>query len=195
LTQQGTDDHLEAADIAAYVDGALPVSGRQTIDAHLARCAECRAEIFEVSRIIGGTRGAGRLSGANQRLWLSVAAIAAVVLIWIVPPMARQQAGRVLREETVTTTTAPRPLAPIGSVSAAMALVWSRVPHSTNYRVRIFDSVGTVVWDAQTEDTTATLPASLVAPGRSFYWKVEARTGFDRSTASDLTEFRIPERR
>jgi hypothetical protein len=127
---------------------------------------------------------------------LSVAAVAALALIWIVPSVVRQPADRIYREETVTSSAAPRPLAPIGPVDSVTALVWSRVPHSTTYRVRVFDSVGTVVWDAQTEDTLARLPASLVvAPGHAYYWNVEARTGFERRAASDLTEFSTNGRR
>jgi hypothetical protein len=85
---------------------------------------------------------------------------------------------------------APRALAPTGQVEGVTTFVWSSVPHTESYHVRLFDSQGTVLWETSTADTLAKLPRSvLLRPGRSYYWKVVARTGFDRETASELTEF------
>lgn len=189
MTQEELDRHLEAATVAAYVDAALPVAERAAIDAHLALCEECRAEILDVSRILDGARNRRRTLRGNRRLWLSVGAAAALALIWLVPDLVRQP-DRVYREETVTRTPAPLPRAPIGPVDSVPALIWSRVPRTTDYRVRLYDSAGTVVWETQTGDTVAPLPPSLVvAPGRAYYWRVEARSGFDRSASSELTGF------
>ena len=88
------------------------------------------------------------------------------------------------------TTVAPRALAPTGQVDGVTTFVWSSVPETESYHVRLFDSQGTVLWETRTADTVFKLPASVILrPGRSYFWKVVARIGFDRETASDLTEF------
>ena len=117
-------------------------------------------------------------------------AVAAAVVFLVAKPWApRQEAVPVHRGETQTTV-APRALAPSGQVEGVTTFVWSSVPQAESYHVRLFDSQGTVLWETQTADTIGKLPRSvMLRPGRSYYWKVVARTGFDREAASDLTEF------
>jgi hypothetical protein len=87
-------------------------------------------------------------------------------------------------------TIAPQALAPTGQVDGVTTFVWSSVPQTESYHIRLFDSQGTVLWETQTADTIGKLPRSVILrPGRSYFWKVVARIGFDRETASDLTEF------
>ena len=58
--------------------------------------------------------------------------------------------------------------------------------------MRLFDVSGAVLWEAEVRDTTAAAPRAVgLTPGVAYYWKVEARTGFDRWAASDLTPFTI----
>ena len=58
--------------------------------------------------------------------------------------------------------------------------------------------VGVSMEPAEASDTVALFPDSIaLVPGASYLWKVDARTGFDRWAASELTEFSIagPRRR
>lgn len=177
------DGHLSAGDAAAYVDRQLTGPGRARIEEHLAACAECRREAVAVGRLAR--------SLANRRRWtvaLPLAAAAAALLL-ILPWGATDRP--VLREPGVTTTVAPRLVAPVGAVSALPSLVWTSVPHADLYRVTVFDSSGGIVWETRTADTTA-VPANLpLQPRTSYFWKVAARTAWGRWALSDLSSFTL----
>jgi hypothetical protein len=191
LIQEQFDKHLQANEIAAYVDGGAAGEARAAIQAHLAACAECRAEVAEVSGIV---RTLPRERWMARRIWVPAAAAAALALLWAGPRALREPEVLEHRQEAVTTTVAPRPVAPVGAVDSVRALVWSSVPYADGYRVRLFDADGTVIWEHETGDTVAMLPSSVaLGARRSYYWKVEAHTGFDRRAASDLIEF-VPRR-
>lgn len=191
MTHGPLERHLEANEIAAYVDGAVAGVQRAAIQAHLAACADCRAEVAEVLPIVRTLPRAPRLP---RRVWIPAAAAAALALLWAGPRALREPTVPEHREETVTMTVAPRPLAPVGAVDSATALVWSSVHSADRYRARLFDSDGTVIWEHETGDTVAALPRSVALRARlPYYWKVEAHTGFDRWAASDLVEF-VPRR-
>lgn len=185
-----SERHLEAEEVAAYVDGAISGDRFAAIQTHLATCAECRDEVFDVSQIV---RSAPRARSSTQpwarRALISMAAAAAVIVLVAKPWAPRQETVPVHRGATQTTV-APRALAPTGQVDGVTTFVWSSVPETESYHVRLFDSQGTVLWETRTADTVFKLPASVILrPGRSYFWKVVARIGFDRETASDLTEF------
>jgi hypothetical protein len=88
---------------------------------------------------------------------------------------------------------APAAISPAGPTSAARALRWHAVTGADRYRVTLFDADGSVLFEAMLSDTVAALPPSVIVPdGRSYYWIVAARTGFDRWESSDLAEFSVP---
>ena len=184
-----TDQHLDPRDVAAYVDRAATPSARTRIESHLATCAECRAEVSDAARIIASLP---RGQGVRRRAVISAAGIAAMLLVFLWPRADRDNTGALHRESAVTTTIAPRIISPVGAVESGSAFTWTSVPHASSYEVRVFDSEGSVVWQRETADTVLMAPPTIgVAAGRSFYWKVEARTGYERSVATDLTEFSI----
>ena len=186
---EGLNRHLEPNEIASYVDGDVPGEVRASIEAHLADCAECRAEVAEVSRIVRTAPSAG---GVSRRVWIPAAAAAALALLWVGPRAFRDQGPAEHRDEAVTSTVAPHPITPIGSVATATALVWSSVPYANNYRVRLFGTDGTVLWEREGMDTIVSIPDSIrLQPRVPYYWRVEAHTGFDRRAESDLVEFRL----
>ena len=185
-----SEEHLDVQEIAAYVDGAISGDRYAAVQAHLATCAECRAEVFDVSRIVRSSPSARSSTRPSaRRVWISMAAAAAVLVIVVKAWAPPHETVPVHRGETQAAA-APRALAPTGQVEGVTTLVWSSVPRTATYHVRLFDSQGTVLWETSTADTLAKLPRSVsLRSGRSYYWKVVARTGFDRETASDLTEF------
>lgn len=193
MTEGTFGQHLEESEVAAYVDGAVSDDALAQFQAHLATCAECRAEIAEVLRITASLPSPRRVP---RRLRIpAAAAAAAAVVVLLAWPRAPNEIAPLHREAAVTTTVAPRPLMPLGTVDSVTAFVWSSVPFADNYRVRAFNNEGTVIWERITVDTAAPRPgAGILQAGPSYYWRVEARTGFDRVTESDLTEFVVRRR-
>jgi anti-sigma factor RsiW len=191
MSDRAFNQHLKSDEVAAYIDGSIPDDARARIEKHLGSCGDCRAEVAQVSRIVD-TLPPSRWVGAS--VWLGAAAAVAAVLLAL-PRTAHTPAGPEHREAAVTTTVSPRPVMPRGRVASIKSVVWSAVPYADGYRVRMFDSAGTVIWESETADTLAPLPASIVIRvGHPHYWKVEARTGFDRWVASDLVEFTVGRR-
>ena len=185
--ESDASSHLSPGDVAAYVDGALAPPERSRVEAHLADCHACRSELVAVTRLLRVRR---------RRQWylpLGVAAAAALVLfIW---PRSAEK-GTVsppnYREPVVTTTVAPLIVAPRGATTAPRRLVWTSVPHADRYRMTLFDATGAVLWESQTSDTTATIPATIgLQPGASYLWQVTAQTGWNRWVASELIDFSL----
>jgi len=188
MTGEVKAGHLTVEDVAAYVDRGDAAEQRARVEAHLASCAECRSEVVTVARLARAFR--------NRRRWTVAAplAAAAAVLLLVLAPWqrARDLDGPVLRERAVTTTVAPRPLAPLGAVTVLGRLLWTSVPHADRYRVTVFDGGGSVVWETLTRDTLIAIPDTVaLGVGVPYYWKVAARTSWDRWVVSDLTTFTL----
>lgn len=179
-------EHPDDQQIAAYVDGALPPTERAAMQAHLAQCPDCRAAVRDVARVVGTFPAPSR---SSRWMWMPIAAAAAATFLWVVPSIDREPPVE-HREEVLATSASPSPLAPRGEVDTASALLWSSVPYATTYRVRLFDDSGTLLLEHETQDTTITLPDSIaLIPHDAYFWRVQAQTGFDRWTDSDLIEF------
>ena len=96
------------------------------------------------------------------------------------------------RAPTITAAASPVLIGPVGIVANARALRWTGVAGADHYRVTVFDATGGVVYETETSDTTVELPGSVsLERGGSYFWKVEARTGWNRWSASDLVEFSV----
>ena len=180
--------HLEAGDFAAYVDGALSPEERSRIELHLVDCDACRGELRAVVQLVSGER--------SRRGWylpVGIAAAAAVTLLVVHP--VRQHPAAATREPVVTTTVAPVIVAPRGRGGIPHTLVWTAVPHADRYRLTLFDDTGRAVWDTQATDTSVSIPAHIVLQtGGSWFWKVEAQTGWNRWVSSALVRFSIESR-
>jgi hypothetical protein len=174
-------DHCTAAEVAAYVDGTAPPAACARLEAHCAECDVCRVELIEMTRLMRDR--------TRPRRWAVPVgvAVAACLLLFLWLP-ARDMPNR----EPSTTTVAPLVVAPRGATTTVARLLWRAVPHADRYRLRLFDDVGSVVWETETGDTAARLPDTLrLEPGRPYFWKVEAQTGWNRWVASDLVEFTV----
>lgn len=192
VSELPSEYHLQPEEIAAYIDGIATGEVRTRLESHLAACDDCRSELVDASRIVAALP---RARGMRGRVWMPAAAAAAIVLLLAWPRTVREPSVQ-HREAPVTTTIAPRAIAPIGAVDSATALVWSSVPYRDRYRVRVFDAAGSVIWETETIDTITSVPMSVsLRPGRSYYWKVEAQTGFGRSAATELIEFSVRQAR
>jgi hypothetical protein len=189
-------DCLDEETVAAVVDGILDPVQRSAATAHLSACARCRSAVAAVSRIMSDHAVAAEAAALDQRgpirhwrLPLGLAAAAAIVLL-VAWPRDVAQVDTTHRDPTAAP--APVPATPMGVVADARVLQWTAVAGADRYRVTLFDAAGRVRYETQLADTTAALPDSVVlVPGQPYLWKVEARTGWERWTASDLVEFRI----
>jgi hypothetical protein len=183
--------HLEPGDVAAYVDGALSPEDRARIEAHLVGCDACRDELRAVVQLVAA-------STARRKMWylpIGIVAAAAAVTLLVVHPVRDHTAAPAYREPVVTTTVAPVVVVPRGTGAMPRSLVWTSVPHADRYRLTLFDDTGRAIWDTQATDTSVSLPARIVLqPGGSYFWKVEAQTGWNRWVSSALIRFSIDPR-
>jgi hypothetical protein len=120
---------------------------------------------------------------------LAAAAAVLLVLVW---PRPVDDGGLPHRAPPITAASAPVPVAPVGRVAGADVLRWTPVARADRYRITLSDAGGRVLYEMQQADTVLALPDSVVlTPGQSYSWMVDARTGFDRWSTSQLVEFSI----
>lgn len=191
-----TPDCLDDETVAALADGRLDAAARAHALKHAVTCAHCRRAIASVAEALGDgpithevevVEGRGRPS-RMFRITLPLAAAAAVLLLLWFP----RSDGPPIHRGLGQSGTAPVLVSPLGAVAAVHDLRWSSVVGADRYRLTVFDATGAVRYETVTPDTTAALPDSMsFIPGRAYLWKVEARTGWDRWSASELAEFTI----
>jgi len=204
-TPMATPECLDEHTLAALVDGALDSDARSRALAHVTTCALCRRAVASVAEaladgpitreieIVEGRRHRGR---PLVRIGVPLAAAATVLLLLWSPRDDRPSGHR--GPPPPPPATAPTPRSPVGAVANVHDLRWSHVAGADRYRVTVFDATGGVVFAAEASDTVVAFPDSIaLVPGASYLWKIDARTGFDRWAASELTEFRVaaPRRR
>jgi len=85
-------EHIAAEVLAAYVDGALESGQRPEVEAHLARCRECRVALVEVVDMLGSREKAPRefLSRALKTVRPHSAPVAAEEALGLLPGPARR---------------------------------------------------------------------------------------------------------
>jgi hypothetical protein len=189
-------DCLDIETVGALADGTLDPEPRARALQHVATCFSCRRAVASVAEALAHepvtheieiVEGRVRRSGRVLRITVPLAAAATLLLLLRSPadngsPVHRGGGGD----------TGPIPLAPIGAVAAAQQLAWTSMAGADRYRVTLFDAHGDVLYETQVSDTTAALPDSVrLVAERPYLWKVEARTGWDRWTASELVRFTI----
>ena len=190
VTTACLDDHT----IAGLAAGTLDAAARPSALSHVAGCGRCRDAVASVARALSDSsvaREIAKLAGSGRRRFLRIAlpvAAAAVLLVAVWP-----RDGRLThRGPPAPGRAVPAPISPVGPVTDAKTLRWSAAIEADRYRVTLFDAQAQVLYESQLGDTAVALPDSIVlAPGRPYLWKVEARTGWDRWVASGLVEFSI----
>jgi uncharacterized cupredoxin-like copper-binding protein len=167
--------HLAAETLGGYIDRSLPAPERASVDAHLADCALCRAELVVAKRLV---RSAPAAKWARSST-VGIAAIAATILVAVLLRSGSDDGDR-LRSERQQSALAPNVLTAIepSSVSVAAAsplrFVWNGGPNVMEYTLTVMDADGRTRWSVDTPDTTAILPDSVrLAPGSIVYWYVD----------------------
>ena len=191
-----TPDCLDDETVAALAEGVAEDAVRSISLAHLASCARCRVAVSSVARALADpavTREIPKTTPAQPRLLqVAIPAAAAAILLVLAVPLLKDDAVAPHRAPTITAGSSPALLSPVGIVAGIDSLRWTTVAGADQYRVTLFDAAGGVVYETQTADSAVAIPHSVsLISGRSYLWKVEARTGWGRSSASELIEFSI----
>jgi hypothetical protein len=193
-----TPDCLDELQIADFVEGRLAPEARAQAVTHLLACPRCRALVRATSSLASGAAVTVQAPMRTWRRWilpLGAAAAAAVLVLMFLPRHGAYAPTPNVDEPGFIRTDAPVPIAPRATVALVDRLVWSSVPHAERYRLRLYDAKGSVLWRLETTDTVGLLPSSVVlAPGVSYFWRVEAQTESRRWSASDSVEFRVARR-
>jgi hypothetical protein len=176
--ESAPDAHVDAVTLAALADGWLGASRRASVEAHMASCAECRAELYDVRRLVRA-RPRPQL---GVRRWAAIgsaaAAIAATILFTTLPqdrPDSGPSAERSTRVEEAPPLGAYQPPRSGSAPRASLRFAWEAAGPGARYQLMLVDSVGTELWRVETSDTSVTPPASLVLPRQALlFWYVDA---------------------
>src|SRR5689334_8332773 len=133
MTSPAPEAHLDPHEVTGYLEGTIAPAERVRLEAHLADCEECTAELAAVSRL--------RRPVARPVYRLVVAAIAAAVIavVLVGRPHDRRMVneGSVERGDTMTpavTAIAPRE----GAVLASPPLfVWNTARGAATYHLSV----------------------------------------------------------
>ena len=187
-----TNQHLSAADIAAFIDRSLPAGARAAAEMHLASCDRCREELASCARLVAAAPALRR-----RTTWQLVGLAAAAVIIAMVlrPTTNRVDRGTPL-ERTQTNAgsriTAVAPLTDRAVARSDLRFVWNRDDRSSGYRVIVTDAAGSPIWTDDVADTSAAPPSTVrFDAGTRYFWRVEALHADGSVAQSAETPFRI----
>jgi hypothetical protein len=188
--------HLNEADIAAYLDGAMTETERKGMEAHLSTCDECRLEVTDSHEAVNtAPRTAGR-----SRLpirWIGLAAAAAVLVVAVSTFSRTTSNGTTERGTAVGFPGLQRVVAIVSpgdnsALGSDRRLVWRSEGSGATYRLTIGDDSGQPIHSASLSDTSFAIPGSVaLTAGRKYFWYVDAITGDGTTATSGLNSFTI----
>jgi hypothetical protein len=181
--------HLEAGEVARYVARALSPAERESVEHHLADCAQCTAELVAVNRFHRAARPPIRRIAAVAA---AAAAVAGIVLLGpSLVPRRPAEAPQIRGAEQQPAVSVVLP-ADGAVLTAPPDFTWRAVPGATAYRVSVSRASGDSVWATTTSDTSVRGAdhVSRVGPGL-YYWYVDVLLEDARSIAGPVHEFRI----
>ena len=195
LYGESMTQHPETEEIAAYLSDALSPSARITLEAHLAGCRPCRQEVTSARRML-------EVRSRRSRWPIVVPVAAAAVLALAIlgqgvfPPRAEEEVvrgtGEVAEAETVPSIRVLSPADGEPAASRAILFAWVGQTGRPLYRLTLTDGSGRALWTGDTIDTTLVLPASVpLAPGRTYFWNVDALDSAGRSLTTGTRRFSI----
>ncbi len=198
--------------LAGLVEGGVSEERRREVEAHLADCRDCLAQLGLLTRLaraeadlppvparwLDAARGPRR-SGARSWRWAVPAAAGLLVALGLVlrpePPGGPRPAPEVRAEPAAVANPAAAILHPAeGAVLGRrqIAIRWTPVPGALSYEVRLTDADGGSLWEEETADTESVPPATLaLAEGGPYFAWVEARLADGRTLASRAVAFRV----
>jgi anti-sigma factor RsiW len=169
--------HLTSDEVAAYVDARSSTAGRGGIDAHLADCDLCRAEVLEVRSMLKSAPRARRSNGSLRVL----AGAAAAALILVALPWRDLRRPSLSPDTGVGTERAVVPDGGRDSVEIVtptldgavapdrLTITWRRGASDAQFTVTLLNTRGDIQWSAPTRDTVITVPDSVALPPAASY--------------------------
>ena len=177
--------HLPAEILAGYIDRSLPVATRASVEAHVADCTICRAELVATKRLVDAAPPAAR---GSYRL-AAAAAIAATILVAVLLRPTASPNGRMRSDgQPAPSTSALAAVTPPAESAVAavdLQFVWTRDPAVVEYTLTVMDADGRTRWSFSTADTSVALPDSVaLSAGSTIYWYVDGLRGDGRSVGT-----------
>ena len=185
--------HPETEEIAAYLSDALPPPARATLEAHLAGCRPCREEVTSARQLL-------ETRALRNRWPVMVPAAAAAVLLLallgrgLVSPLPVEDTVRAGGEaDGADGVPSIHVLSPREGGTVArdgILFAWAGQAGRPLYRLTLTDASGRAVWMGDASDTTLALPATVtLAPGRTYFWYVDALDSAGRSLTTGTRTF------
>lgn len=188
---------LDETTLASLADGKLEAGAREVAVSHLAGCPYCRAAVASMARLLADQEVHGAVPRPMGQPWrrivrLAVPLTAAAILLVVFALPRRGEVVSPPHRGTPATAATPMLVSPVGVVADGSLLRWTAVSGADRYRITVFDSNSKIVFGDETSDTMLALPDSAaLEPGRTYLWMVEARTGWNRWSASAPVTFSI----
>jgi putative zinc finger protein len=189
-------EHPAAEVMAAYLNDALPAPDRVTLEAHLAECRPCRQEVTSARRLLERRSLRSTWSFTVPAAAAAILALALLGRGFLAPPVEEEVvrgSGQARDAEVVPSI---RVLSPTDeNIIAGHPILFAWLGQTGGrplYRLTVTDGSGQPLWVRDTTDTTLTLPASVsLAPGRTYFWYVDALDSAGRSLTTGTRRFSI----
>lgn len=162
------DAHLTSNDVAAYLGPRLAQDDRRRVEAHLALCSECRAEVREVRSMLQSAPSARRSRAPAIAL---LGAAAAALLLLVTPWSALRRPGTATSGIGAERSVLPdagrdsvQIVAPALDESVAprsLRLVWRRGSRDAQFTVTLLNAQGDIRWSTTTRDSSVVVPDSV----------------------------------
>lgn len=186
--------HLTSEDVAAYLDNALSEPDSARIRAHLAGCEACRTEISSVSRLLDSAPRASR-----RFVVLPALAAAAVIVVFVgKAAIDSRSAADELRGNDMPAAhegvSAFQAVAPRGrqTIGDGVVFVWRPPLPGVTYRFTLTDEQGGKIWIGSTNDTSITLPDSvLLRQDGNYHWFVDGLLPDGTAATTGITSFQL----
>jgi hypothetical protein len=181
----------EAGAVERYVAEMLSPDELELFESHMIECPRCQQDV----KLAAAVRGALAPVGSRSRVLrlaagIALAAAAALAIVLVTPEL-RQELG-FDGHRGVSAVSELRPIAPRGPIAALDLVRWYALAGSERYRVRVFDQEGRIVWEGETTDTILRVPElGDLQTDTPYYWRLEARVGWDRWVSSELVGFQL----
>jgi hypothetical protein len=182
--------HLSTEALAAFLSRRVDASEQAAIEAHLAGCPGCRAELTAAHR-------ARAQRDRPKRLATRIAAAAAVLAVVAVglrsPPPAPEPGSPVFRSaESAAMVQTRTPAAGAYVSREQLRFGWAAAGPDFLYRVFVLDSAGAELWRAESSDTVVAPGADLrLVPEVAYTWYVDAVGPSGDSVSSGPVSFGV----
>ena len=188
-----TNEHLDSDIVAAYAQRRLDPAERVSAEAHLAGCADCRADLADVASMLSSARRRKRLLTIAPLL--AAAGLAVVVVSRQPAEPASVQAFRPgvgADRDRLNSLEALLP-APGATVSReGLRFAWQSDGPDAVYEITVADSSGLALWHARTTDTSIALPDSVrLVSGGTVHWWVDVLLPDGRVASTGVRDFSL----